>query len=282
MKFVLTAILLLALNLTVLGEDTLRVMSFNVRYASTNQPNAWADRRPIMKDCLREMNPDIIGTQETLYLQVNDLAEDFPEYDWIGLGREGGSHGEFMAVFYRKARFKPLEYDHFWLSDTPDRIGSATWGHENRRMVTWIKFLDRKTNRQFYFFNTHLDHRVQLAREKGAALIRERIAGLNTTLPIILTGDFNAAGGNNKAYSILTDDNFLTDTWTSAKTRRNETVGTYNDFKKAVEGAPRIDWILTRNGVVADSTEIVTFARDGKFPSDHFPVIATLRFEKAK
>jgi len=282
MKFVLTAILLLALNLTVLGEDTLRVMSFNVRYASTNQPNAWADRRPIMKDCLREMNPDIIGTQETLYLQVNDLAEDFPEYDWIGLGREGGSHGEFMAVFYRKARFKPLEYDHFWLSDTPDRIGSATWGHENRRMVTWIKFLDRKTNRQFYFFNTHLDHRVQLAREKGAALIRERIAGLNTTLPIILTGDFNAAGGNNKAYSILTDDNFLTDTWTSAKTRRNETVGTYNDFKKAVEGAPRIDWILTRNGVVADSTEIVTFARDGKFPSDHFPVIATLRFEKEK
>lgn len=282
MKFVLTAVLFLALNLTVLGEDTLRVMSFNVRYASTNQPNAWADRRPILKDCLRETNPDIIGTQETLYLQVNDLAEDFPEYDWIGLGREGGSHGEFMAVFYRKARFKPLEYDHFWLSDTPDRIGSATWGHENRRMVTWIKFLDRKTDRQFYFFNTHLDHRVQLAREKGAALIRERIAGLNTTIPIILTGDFNAAGGNNKAYSILTDDNFLTDTWTSAKTRRNETVGTFNNFNKAVEGAPRIDWILARNGVVAESTEIVTFARDGKFPSDHFPILTTLRFEKAK
>lgn len=281
MKLIFSTFLFVAINLTVLGaEPALRVMSFNVRFASTNQPNAWSDRRPIMKDCIRKADPDVIGTQETLFLQVNDLAEDFPEFDWIGLGREGGSHGEFMAVFYRKARLRPLEFDHFWLSDTPDRIGSATWGHENRRMVTWVKFLDRKTDQVFYFFNTHLDHKVQLAREKGAALIRERIAALNTKLPIILTGDFNAAAGKNKAYSILTDENFLTDTWTSAKTRRNESVGTFNDFKMAVEGAPRIDWILTRNGVSADSIEIVTFDRKGKFPSDHFPLLAILRFEK--
>ena len=283
MKLALSALLLLSFNLAAIADDAaLRVMSFNVRYASTNQPNAWDDRRPIMRDCLRQTNPDIIGTQETLYLQVNVLSEDFPEYDWIGLGRDGGSHGEFMAVFYRKARFKPLEYDHFWLSDTPDRIGSSTWGNENRRMVTWVKFLDRKTDRVFYFFNTHLDHRLQVAREKGAALIRERIAALNTSLPIILTGDFNAAGGNNKAYSILTDGDFMTDTWTSAKTRRNETIGTFNSFDQAPEGGPRIDWILTKNGVTAESTEIVTFARDGKFPSDHFPLLTTLRFEKTK
>ena len=255
-------------------------MSFNVRFASTNQPNAWADRRPIMKECLRKTDPDIIGTQETTYLQVTDLAEDLPDYNWIGLGRDGGSRGEFMAVYYRKDRFKPLEFDHFWLSDTPDRIGSSTWGNQNRRMVTWIKFLDRKSGQQFYFFNTHFDHKIQEAREKSATLVRERITGLNTSLPVILTGDFNAPGGKNKAYSILTENGFMTDTWNSAKKRVNDTIGTFNDFKKENPGGPRIDWILTRNGVSCDRIEIVTFNRDGKYPSDHFPLLTELNLSK--
>jgi endonuclease/exonuclease/phosphatase family metal-dependent hydrolase len=211
-----------------------------------------------------------------------DLAEDFPKYDWIGLGRDGGSRGEFMAIFYRKDRFKPLEFDHFWLSDTPDRIGSITWGNVNKRMVTWVKFLDRKTGQDFYFFNTHFDHKIQEAREKSAAMVRERITALNTSLPIILTGDFNANAGKNKSYSILTEDNFLTDTWNSAKKRVNDTIGTFNEFKKEIVGGPRIDWILTRNGVSCDRIEIVTFNRDGKYPSDHFPLLTELRLGKTE
>ncbi|MEO6183076.1 MAG: endonuclease/exonuclease/phosphatase family protein [Verrucomicrobiota bacterium] len=283
MKFFLSSLVFLSFTFATSAKDSvLRVMSFNLRYASTNQPNAWTDRRPIMKDCLRKTDPDIIGTQEALYLQINDLSEDFPEYDWIGLGRDGGSRGEFMAVFYRKDRFKPLAFDHFWLSETPDLIASTTWGNQNRRMVTWVKFLDRNSNQPFYLFNTHFDHQVQVAREKAAALVRERIVALSNSVPVILTGDFNAAGGNNKAYSILTDGGFLTDTWTSAKTRRNETIGTFNSFSKPVVGGPRIDWILTRNGVVADSAEIVTFSQNGKFPSDHFPLLVSLRLGEAK
>jgi hypothetical protein len=83
--------------------------------------------------------------------------------------------GEFMAIFYRRNRFEPLEYEHFWLSDTPDVIASSTWGNGVRRMVTWAKFRDRTTGREFYFWNTHLDHEVQFAREKSAELIRQRI-----------------------------------------------------------------------------------------------------------
>jgi endonuclease/exonuclease/phosphatase family metal-dependent hydrolase len=280
MKIILSAILFLTLTLAASAKDALRVMSFNIRFASTNQPNAWADRRPIMKDCLRKTDPDIVGMQEATYLQVTDLAEDFSKYDWIGLGRDGGSRGEFMAVFYRKDRFKPLEFDHFWLSDTPDRIGSVTWGHQNKRMVTWVKFLDRESKQQFYFFNTHFDHKIQEAREKSAALVRERIAGLNTALPVILMGDFNANAGKNKAYSILTEDGFLSDTWNTAKKRVNDTIGTFNNFEREIPGGPRIDWILTRNGVSCDEIEIVTFNRKGKYPSDHFPLMAELRFSK--
>ena len=280
MKIILSAILFFSLALDASAKDALRVMSFNIRFASTNQPNSWTERRPIMKDCLRKTDPDIVGMQEAVYLQVKDLAEDFPKYEWIGLGRDGGSRGEFMAVFYRKDRFEPLEFDHFWLSDTPDRIGSVTWGHNNKRMVTWVKFLDHESKQEFYFFNTHFDHKIQEAREKSATMVRERIAALNTSLPIILTGDFNANAGKNKSYSILTEDGFLTDTWNSAKKRINDTIGTFNDFSKQNPGGPRIDWILTRNGVSCDSLEIVTFNRDGKYPSDHFPLLTELRFAK--
>lgn len=258
------------------SDDSLRVMTYNLRFASQTGANAWPDRRPLMGECIRSVSPDIIGTQEGLYPQLKDLAADLPEYEWIGLGREGGSKSEFMAVFYRKSRLEPLAYDHFWLSDTPKVIGSSTWGNSNKRMVTFIRFLDRQTKAEFYLFNTHFDHEIQQAREKSAALVRERVAELNTSLPVILTGDFNA-GADNKAHEILVGDGFFQDSWDLAKERIGEGLGTFNGFKEVPRNNTRIDWILVRGKVTVDREEIVTFSRDGRFPSDHCPVVARLR-----
>ena len=72
--------------------------------------------------------PDVIGTQEGLHRQILDLENDLPGYGRIGVGREGGSLGEYMAIFYNTERLKPLEQSHFWLSDTPQTISSASWG----------------------------------------------------------------------------------------------------------------------------------------------------------
>jgi endonuclease/exonuclease/phosphatase family metal-dependent hydrolase len=229
-----------------------------------------------MQECIRKVSPDLFGTQEGLYPQLKDIAADLPAYNWIGLGRDGGSKGEFMAIFYRTSRFDPLAFDHFWLSDTPEIIGSSTWGNSNRRMVTWVRFLDRDTNREFYLVNTHFDHQVQGAREKSAELIRKRVAALNTTLPVILTGDFNAAESN-KAHEILLAQDFFTDTWQAARERRGEGLGTFNGFKAVPKNNTRIDWILTRGTVTVEAEEIVTFSRDGHFPSDHCPLVAWLR-----
>lgn len=255
------------------------VMTYNLRYASSTGVNAWSQRRPLMKACILGVAPDVLGTQEGLYGQLKDLAADLPDYEWIGLGREGGSKGEFMAVFFRRLRLEPLAFDHFWLSDTPEVIGSSTWGNSNRRMVTWIRFRDLKTSREFYLFNTHFDHEVQTAREQSAALVRQRMQDLKTTLPILLVGDFNAAAGRNKAYAMLTGDGFLQDTWSMAKERQGEGLATFNGFEDIPKTGIRIDWILCRGNVVVDREEIVTFSRDGKFPSDHCPVVARLRFE---
>lgn len=252
------------------------VMTYNLRYASDKSPNSWAERRPVMRECLRNLQPDLIGTQEGLYTQLKDIATDLPDYSWIGLGREGGSHSEFMAVFYKKDRFDPLEYDHFWLSDTPDVMGSTTWGHKNRRMVTWVRFLDRTSLQEFYLFNTHFDHEVQPAREKAAALLLQRVQGLTNQLPVIITGDFNAEAGNNKAYEILVNDQGFVDTWSAAREHRGQALATFHDFKTPTANGPRIDWILTRGPIETQAVETRLCQKGPQHASDHLPVVAWL------
>ncbi len=281
MRRALLGLLVLVLAVRVAGGEAaaakpLTVVTYNLRYASDRPPNDWPTRRPIMKACLETIQPDLIGTQEGLYRQLRELAADLPEFDWIGTGRDGGSRGEFMAVFYRRDRLEPLEYDHFWLSDTPNVIASVTWGHTNRRMVTWVRFRDRATGQEFYCWNTHLDHAVQTAREKAARLIRERVNALQTTLPVLLVGDFNAVAGANPVHDILVRDGGFQDTWFLARERRNPDYNTFNGFQPARREGQRIDWILLRGRAEVEWTEIVTFARDGQYPSDHFPVVARL------
>ncbi|MFM1768805.1 MAG: hypothetical protein RJA22_1334 [Verrucomicrobiota bacterium] len=256
----------------------LTVATFNLRFASDKRPNSWPERRPVVRACLQELDADVIGTQEGLYGQLKDVAADAPEYEWIGLGRDGGSRGEFMAVFYRKARLEPLEFDHYWLSDTPNLIASADWGNTNRRMTTWVRFRDRATGREFVVINTHLDHARVPAREKGAALIRERAGALPKDLPVVLLGDFNATPNRGeKTYGILTGDGVFTDVWRSAKTLTNGDMETFHDFKGPRKGTFRIDWILTRGPWEAREAGVVVFSQGGQFPSDHHPVRARLR-----
>jgi endonuclease/exonuclease/phosphatase family metal-dependent hydrolase len=255
---------------------SLCVMTFNLRYASAKPPNSWPERRPVMGRLIKKTAPDLIGTQEGLYPQLKDLAADLPEYEWIGLGRDGGSRGEFMAVWYRRDRFEPMAYDHFWLSDTPEVVGSSTWGNSNRRMVTWVRFRERRTGREFYFWNTHLDQQIELARQKAASLIVERAGKIRDGLPLLLVGDFNATAGSSRAYEILTKDGGFSDVWALAGRRINETLNSFHNYNKPLEEKTRIDWLLVRGPVEVEKAEIITYAENGQAPSDHFPVAAWL------
>ena len=258
-------------------QDAVSVMAFNLRYAHTQPPDLWPDRLPVVVDVITRWRPDIIGTQEGLYHQLRDIDRALPDYGWIGLGRDGGSRGEFMAVFYRRDRLEPLEYDHYWLSDTPALPGSRTWGNSYPRMVTWVRFRERASGRELLFVNTHFDHEVQHSRERAAALILERLAGTDPGLPVILAGDFNVAAGSNPVYSTLTGPGGFADSWRAAG--RADTLGTFHGFRGVVaaRGTPRIDWILVRGPADVLSADIVTDARGTQLPSDHFPVFARLR-----
>ncbi len=250
-------------------------MTFNLRFASSTPPNNWADRRPIVRDVIARRRPDVIGTQEGLYHQLVDMATDLHAYRWIGTGRDGGSSGEFMAIFYRDERLEALAYDHYWLSDTPDRIGSATWGNHYPRMVTWVRFRDRSTGDTIVVINTHLDHEVQASRERSAELIVRRTAVMDSSTAIVLLGDFNTPAGS-PVHDLLTGPGGFRDSWRELGLA--DTLATYHDFGgvATARGGKRIDWVLLRGPVSALSSEIVTDAQDGQYPSDHFPVIARL------
>ncbi|WP_320775566.1 endonuclease/exonuclease/phosphatase family protein [Streptomyces sp. CRN 30] len=258
----------------------LEVMSFNLRFASTAEPHSWAARRPVVRALLRRERPHVIGTQEGLYQQVRDIEADLGEatggrYDWIGTGRAGGSRDEFMAVLYDTRRLAPLEYDHFWLSDTPDVIGSNTWGGGSVRMVTRVRFRDlRDGDREFHVLNTHLDNASQHARARAAALTAEQIGRLDRSLPLVVTGDFNVPAHGNPVYDTMLGAG-LADTWDAAA-ERSALYATFHGYRPLVPDGDRIDWILATPGVTVHRAAVNTYARAGQFPSDHLPVQASL------
>ncbi|GLZ10823.1 endonuclease [Actinomadura sp. NBRC 104425] len=257
------------------GDARLRVMTYNIRLDADAPPRDWASRLPLMKQVLRRQRPDLLGVQEATWPQMRDLDAALPGHDWIGMGRQGGTRDEFSAIFYRKDRFEVLDFDHFWLSDTPLVIGSATWGNTITRMVTWAKFRDRRTGRVFYHVNTHFDHQSQNARVKSAELVLQRVRGFEAGVPVVLTGDFNVAAGKSDPYTILTGDDAFADTWETAE-RRGPAYNTFGGWKPPVPGGDRIDWILSRGKVRTLWTEIDTYEKNGQYPSDHYPVVAHL------
>ena len=212
---------------------TIKVMTFNIRYASNFGANSWPKRRSGVVQVIRDKKADLIGTQEGLHHQLLYMDKELKNHKWIGVGREGGNKGEFMAIFYRTDRFKPVETKHFWLSSTPEVVGSASWGNNVKRMVTWVRFRDLKTNKEFYFWNNHFDHRSQPSREKSAQLIINRVDALKPKLPVILVGDFNAIAQSNKAYHTLTKDGGFHDSFTTAKEKINAGWNTFNSFRNS-------------------------------------------------
>lgn len=281
-----SSILVLLMGLLALGASSaqplkLEVMTFNLRYASEQPPNTWTDRRPVVAEVLAQTAPDVFGTQEGVWQQIKDVAEDCPDYAWVGLGREGGSRGEFCSIYYLRDKFELVAFDHFWLSDTPEIIGSITWGHQHERMATWAHFREHATGREFIVLNTHFDHRSERARANSATLISERIAQFDPELPLIVMGDFNCVAGDSVPYTTLTTETGLVDTWTDAKKRLpNSTPNTFGGYEPPKFEGKRIDWVLVRNASAISRAQIVTTEIDDQYPSDHYPVTATVEFGK--
>jgi endonuclease/exonuclease/phosphatase family metal-dependent hydrolase len=258
------------------GDSGLRVMSFNLRNGNGNDAgDSWPNRRELVVSTIRAFNPDLLGTQETLAFQADYISAECPEYSKIGWPREQNPNGEQCTIFYRTDRFELMESGQFWLSETPEEKYSKSWDSSLPRVATWTILQDRNDrSSEFVFANTHFDHRGTKARLESAHLIHQRASELSGA-SVVLTGDFNCREGS-EPWQALTASKLLRDTRRIRHPEVSEPEGTFNGFKGRADGG-RIDWILATDHFGVKESDIDRTNKDGRYPSDHFPVTAVLK-----
>ena len=261
----------------------LNVMSFNIRYDNPEDSlDNWQYRRDRVAKAIHFYEADILGTQEVLHNQLEDMKSRLPEYDMVGVGREDGkTKGEYSALWFKKDRFTVLDSGYFWLSETPEVVGSKGWDGACERIASWAKLQDKKTGKKIFALNTHLDHVGQVARKESVALILNRVAELSEGLPVVVTGDFNAEPTSDVVLE-LTDTNnpnHLTDSRTIAPLVYGPS-WSFHDFGKIpYEYRPLIDYIFVRNGAEVVKYGVLAETENEAFLSDHAPVLAEIEIK---
>jgi endonuclease/exonuclease/phosphatase family metal-dependent hydrolase len=264
------------------AREPLTVMSFNIRYSTANDgDNHWTLRREFLFDVVREANADLVGLQEALDAQIQELLLALPQYGVVGVGRDDGrTRGEYSAILYRRDRFRVSDAGTFWFSDTPEVVASRSWGNTITRICTWARFVDRD-GRAFWHYNLHLDHQSQPSRERSASLLAERvIARRSPGEPVLVTGDFNAGEANPAVTRLTLAQNgtpaLFVDTF-RGRFPDERTVGTFTGFKFGQTAGDKIDYVLVQPGTEVIDAAIIRTSRNDKYPSDHFPVVAKVR-----
>lgn len=263
-------------------QDPVRIMSYNIRYDNPGDGlNSWDHRKDRIANQIKFYEPDFVGIQEGLVHQVRFLEEQLPHMERIGVGRDDGKEGgEFSALFYNTNRFElvPGTEQTYWLSETPSKP-SKSWDAALPRIVTFGKFRNKNSGQELYVFNTHFDHRGVVARAESAKLILKTIEKVAGELPVVLTGDFNIVESS-EPYRILTES-FLSDAYYTSVLPSAGPSFTFSGFELPLpENTNRIDFIFVNEQVQVLKHAIIADFRDGRFPSDHLPVVADVRVEE--
>ena len=262
----------------------LTVMTFNIRYGTAaDGQNHWRERRKLLLDLVRRQNADLVGLQEALDFQIREIVKASPHYAVIGVGRDDGkTDGEYSAILFRRDRFHVADAGTFWFSDTPSVVASKTWGNQITRICTWTRLIDRD-GLAFWHYNVHLDHQSQPSRERSTELLARRIEERGTPEPVIVTGDFNVGEDNPALRALPTASSSVDAPFVDTFRVRHpdaEEVGTFSGFKIGQTRGPKIDYVLVQPGAEVLSAEIIRTSRGGRYPSDHFPVVARVRLPR--
>lgn len=264
-----------------------KVATFNIKYDEPRDGiNSWPNRKQMVADIILEHDLDIIGVQEALHHQLKDLEALLPDIAWCGVGRdEGNEKGEYSAILYKRSRFTLLKTGTFWLSERPDEPGSKGWDAALPRVVTWAKFRDLKTRKTFFHFNTHFDHRGEIARVNSSRLLLERIGRIAKKAKVVITGDLNA-NYSTEVYKTLVGSGIKStprpfDAKRISEIKYEGPDSTFNGFKELVPNS-WIDHIFVSKGIRVLRFSALDERPEGRWPSDHLPLVAEISFEQKK
>lgn len=249
--------------------------SFNLRYDNPRDTgNLWVNRAPIVASLIQFHDFDVLGTQEGLRNQLDDIKNALPEYTFFGAGRDDGqAKGEHSAIFYKTAKFNILKSGNFWLSTTPEKPGPG-WDARLNRICSWVQLQDKRSKKKFYFFNVHYDHQGVEARRESSLLILKKIKEIAGNDPVVFTGDLNGSH-ESEWYKSLEGSGWLKDTYKQvAHPYANN--GSFNSFGSSLQKTEIIDHIFVTAPFKAQKWGILSDHYHGKFPSDHYPVLAVV------
>lgn len=255
-------------------SESLKIASYNIEY--DNKSN-WSSRKTMVRELLKRYNFDIIGVQEPYARQITDIMESLPDYSYLSSNVLGTTKDGVLSnlIIYKKNRIEVHDFGKFWYSETPD-VASKGWDASQYRICVWAKFKDKATNKEFYHFNSHFDNTGDIARVESAKMLLAKIKLIANDYPVFATGDFNSSQSS-EPYLILTSSTFCGDSykWSSQKVNANWT--TYNGYSYSATpvSSTRIDHLFfSPNNSVISYWKVLNDSFSGKYPSDHFPVMA--------
>jgi endonuclease/exonuclease/phosphatase family metal-dependent hydrolase len=256
----------------------MKFMSFNIKFNNhADEKNPWVARKPIIAQMIKTIAPDIVGMQEVLSCQRDDLRQSLKEFGCLGNGRDdNASGGEACLILYRRSCLTLVKSGQFWLSETPNAIGSLGWDASYPRIVSWAILNEKQTRQNILCLNTHWDHQGPIARLESARLLRNWLNLHAQDLPTVILGDFNATDSQD-CYRLLVNsaNPRLIDTHRTMHPVQGPDEGTFHDFT-GDRNQERIDWILCCQAWTVNATQIHRTHQNDSYPSDHFPITATL------
>lgn len=251
----------------------LKIISSNIRYENAHDGNhAWVNRLPLLQNIFTEFHPDIIATQEGREKQIKSLAELIP-LKLVDEHREWIADRMYPCLYVNEEQIKVNSSGDIWLSETPHISGSVSFKSTFPRLCTWMHINHLVNNQDYLIINTHLDHVLEETRIEQIKVLITEVQKLNKlNLPIILMGDFNDSPESQVRKKIL-EKLDLKDPWIE---EANPEETTHHAFLGDQAEGVRIDWILVPQAFAVEEIKLDKRSFDNIYPSDHYPLLATL------
>jgi len=258
-----------------------RVVTLNI----WNRCGPWEERLAVIREGLRELDPDIVGLQEVIdahgRTQAHDIAEGLGYHVAYGMANPYGG-----GIFMGNATLSR------WPIAATKLYPLPTGGTDERRSMLFSEI--DSPHGKIPFFVTHLNWKLHesVVREQQVLEIAARVKADAPIegLPPILVGDLNASPEASEIrflkglQSLEGKSVYFADCFEQAGSGAGVTFdGTRNHFAEQYHEHPRrIDYVLVRGpdkqvrGKPLSARVVFDEAKNGVFATDHFGVFAEI------